>query len=289
MKPLVWFLLLALGFTLRGEPPRSKAASVPVLIVGQRTFLDAAVSKLDAFTARITHSTGAATVPAWEMSAAQQKSFGFDPAATAAERARREVAIRAAQAEADDRERLAIERQQASEDARRTLQAITAEKKLQSDQTALVARHPQSAPARPALRAGSLLGMNEDQVRAKYGEPVKQPAPSADEPAEKLLTFEKAEIYIVAHFWHGRIAKVTYVHKGNFDRLFVQAEVQAILAFHGEGWIFEGTTPNLQNWRNGDSTLAAGNRTDGGVLIVGTAEYFREAKRLAAAALEALR
>ena len=145
MKPLVWSLLLALGFTLRGEPPRSKAASVPVLFVGQRTFLDAAVSKLDAFTARITHSTGAATVPAWEMSAAQQKSFGFDPAATAAERARREVAIRAAQAEADDRERLAAEQQRVQLEEKQKAKAESERIEFEQKEAAVLLKDKENA------------------------------------------------------------------------------------------------------------------------------------------------
>jgi hypothetical protein len=94
MKPFLLAIISAFAFIpLRAEPPKPAA-----LTVGTRVFLDATVRPLDAFTARITHSAGTATLPAWELSAAQQRSFGFDPAATAAERARRIEAARDAEA-----------------------------------------------------------------------------------------------------------------------------------------------------------------------------------------------
>lgn len=107
MKLLARFLLCLLPIlcTLRAEPP-TKPAPVAVLSVNKRVFLDATVRRLDAFTARITHSNGAATVPAWEFSEAQQKSFGFDPAVTAAEHARRVEEVRAAAEAKVDAERL---------------------------------------------------------------------------------------------------------------------------------------------------------------------------------------
>lgn len=91
MKPLLLCLLLALP--VPAEPP----AKTSTVVAGARVFRDAQVRRLDAFTARITHATGAATVPAWELSEAQQRNFGFDPAATAAEAARRAEASRVAE------------------------------------------------------------------------------------------------------------------------------------------------------------------------------------------------
>lgn len=115
MKLLARFFLCVLLAicTLRAEPP---AKPVAVLPVGSRVFLDATVRRLDAFTARITHATGTATVPAWELSDAQQRNFGFDPAAIATEVARR-AAIK--QAAADALRRAEEERMAAAEKARK--------------------------------------------------------------------------------------------------------------------------------------------------------------------------
>lgn len=79
-----FLILLALCVNLCAEEA--------VLLVGQRVFRGALVGRLDAFTARVTHENGMATVPAWELSDALQRKYGFDPAATSAERKRREDA-----------------------------------------------------------------------------------------------------------------------------------------------------------------------------------------------------
>lgn len=137
MKTLLALLFLVLP-ALRAEPPAKPAV---LLVVGAQMFRDATVRKLDAFTARITHANGTATLPAWEFSEAQQRSFGFDPAAVAAEVARRE-AVRQAAAEAERRARqdylLGVEKKiQAREELARMEAAKMEEARL--DAEALVA------------------------------------------------------------------------------------------------------------------------------------------------------
>ena len=279
MKPLVWFLLLALGFTLRGEPPRSKAPSVPVLIVGQRTFLDAAVSKLDAFTARITHSTGAATVPAWEMSAAQQKSFGFDPRATAAERARRETARRTEEAAVAERDRLAIEHRQAQEDGWRALQAIADEKKLQAQRPPLKIVEIQDPEKMP------LMGMTEEQAIKKYGRPIDQ----ALTERWKTLLFAKKTIHIAAHFSKGRVIACSYVREDG--REFAVDEVEVLLRnIRAQGWVFRGAMDGGKSdlWQTQDGSLSAINSAGKSLLNIVSEEAIRLNHGVGAADLKGL-
>jgi hypothetical protein len=136
MKPFLLAIISAFAFIpLRAEPPKPAA-----LTVGTRVFLDATVRPLDAFTARITHSAGTATLPAWELSPAQQKSFGFDPAATAAERARRIEAARDAEA-ARQREAEASEKRERDRIALLEADRIAREKASADERNDAAAAH----------------------------------------------------------------------------------------------------------------------------------------------------
>lgn len=119
MKPLLSSLLL-LALTI--------AAHAENVALGNRVILDATVRKLDAFTARVAHSEGSATVPAWELSEAVQRNAGFDPVATAAERERRKAAKLATEAQRKrEAERIAMEAAQKERDEKERLERIEKE------------------------------------------------------------------------------------------------------------------------------------------------------------------
>ncbi len=111
MKPLCCFLLLLA--TAIAEPR--------TVVIAGKAYSRATVQRLDAYTARIAHADGSATIAAWEFSESDQKQFGFDPIEVKAEHTRRGK-------EADDvtqaqlrreRARLAAERQRQADEQQR--------------------------------------------------------------------------------------------------------------------------------------------------------------------------
>jgi hypothetical protein len=86
-----------------------------------------------------------------------------------------------------------------------------------------------------AARAGT-LDLDEAAVRAKYGRPVLEASGShIDPPADRFLTFEKDDIYIVIEFYRNRVVRVIYVRKNH--RPFSREEVQVLLGNQAPDWL----------------------------------------------------
>lgn len=295
MKPLLCFVLASLLIIARAEPPGQRSVTtdeprrLSTLAVGGQVFREARVERITAFTARITHATGSATVSAWEFTTEQQRNFGFDTAVVAAERDRLAGLRRKAELfkkeQADAAEKARIEQERVA--AAGKMKAKAEAKRLADVKATAESKSIPATGGTLAFRATRpVIGMTEAETRTKYGEPVKEVG--NDPPADRGLTFEKNGIYIGVRFFGGRVGQVLYIRKDKRPFLRQEAEVLIENNSNGKKWDYRSDVRKNQNWESEDSGMMAINCDDVGLLSISTREFVEAAERIAANRLKGL-
>ena len=92
---------------------------------------------------------------------------------------------------------------------------------------------PVGSATSAAVANGSVIGMSEPQVRAKYGPPVGENLKPLDKISDKVVMFEKGDIRIIVAFKSGRVWSVGYLrNKGRLEK----DEMLQLLRNHGGPW-----------------------------------------------------